>query len=148
MSKEAIKEMVKRQYGSIASKSGSSCGPDCCGSSDVSLSKGLGYSGDELSSIPDSANLGLGCGNPTALADIEKGEVVLDLGSGAGIDCFLAAQKVGKSGSVIGIDMTDQMLEKARKNAQIGGFDNVTFRKGEIEMMGRKVVSLTLTARK
>jgi SAM-dependent methyltransferase len=93
----------------------------------------LGYSEKELASIPNGANLGLGCGNPTALASIHEGDVVLDLGAGAGIDCFLAAEKVGASGRVIGVDMTPEMVDQARKNAREGGYDHVEFRLGEIE---------------
>jgi SAM-dependent methyltransferase len=93
----------------------------------------IGYSTEEMSSVPDGANLGLGCGNPTALASLKEGERVLDLGSGAGFDCFLAAKKVGKTGKVIGVDMTPEMLEKARGNAKKGGYTNVEFRLGEIE---------------
>ena len=96
-------------------------------------SKIIGYTDDQLGSIPEGADLGLGCGNPTALASLKKGEVVLDLGSGAGIDCFLAANAVGKTGMVIGVDMTPQMLEKARENAKKTGYQNVDFRMGEIE---------------
>jgi SAM-dependent methyltransferase len=94
-----------------------------------------GYKATELAEIPDGANLGLGCGDPTADADLEPGQTVLDLGSGAGVDCFLAARRVGPSGHVIGVDMTDAMLAKARENATRGGFTNVEFRKGEIEKL-------------
>jgi len=104
----------------------------CCSPQDT-ISKGIGYSDKELGAIPDGANLGLGCGNPTALASLKEGEVVLDLGSGGGIDCFLAVQKVGRNGSVIGIDMTPEMIERARENASKGGYTNVDFRLGEIE---------------
>jgi ubiquinone/menaquinone biosynthesis C-methylase UbiE len=93
----------------------------------------IGYSEDEVNAVPEGANLGLGCGNPTALATLKEGERVLDLGSGAGFDCFLAAKKVGKKGKVIGVDMTPEMLEKARSNARKGKFTNVEFRLGEIE---------------
>jgi ubiquinone/menaquinone biosynthesis C-methylase UbiE len=97
------------------------------------ISKGVGYSDQDLASVPEGANLGLGCGNPVALASLSEGEVVLDLGSGAGFDCFLAASRVGKQGRVIGVDMTWEMIEKARENARSGGYDNVEFRIGEIE---------------
>ena len=97
------------------------------------ISKGIGYSEEEMSSVPDGANLGLGCGNPVALASLKEGEVVLDLGSGAGFDCFLASARVGAKGRVIGVDMTPEMLEKARENAAKGGYKNVEFRLGEIE---------------
>ncbi len=93
----------------------------------------IGYTEDEIHQVPEGANLGLGCGNPTALASLKEGERVLDLGSGAGFDCFLAAKKVGKTGKVIGVDMTPEMLEKARKNAKKGNYSNVEFRLGEIE---------------
>jgi len=93
----------------------------------------MGYSQDEMSLVPDGSNLGLGCGNPLSIASLKPGEVVLDLGSGAGFDAFLAARKVGKKGRVVGVDMTDEMLKKARQNAKKGGFTNVEFRKGDIE---------------
>jgi len=93
----------------------------------------MGYSEDEMMAVPDGANLGLGCGNPTAIASLKEGDVVLDLGSGAGFDVFLAAKKVGKTGKVVGIDMTDEMLEKANENAKKGSYTNVEFRKGDIE---------------
>jgi len=92
----------------------------------------VGYSDDEMNAVPD-ANLGLGCGNPTALGEIKEGDVVLDLGSGAGFDCFLAAKKAGSSGKVIGVDMTKEMIEKAEKNAKQYGYKNVEFRFGDIE---------------
>jgi ubiquinone/menaquinone biosynthesis C-methylase UbiE len=93
----------------------------------------IGYSCNEIDSVPDGSNLGLGCGNPIAIDSLKEGETVLDLGSGAGFDCFLAAQKVGKTGRVIGVDMTEEMLQKARENAKKGGYENVEFRAGEIE---------------
>ncbi|MCJ7827522.1 arsenite methyltransferase, partial [Patescibacteria group bacterium] len=93
----------------------------------------MGYSQDEMNRVPAGSNLGLGCGNPIAIASLKESEVVLDLGSGAGFDAFLASPKVGKTGRVIGVDMTDEMLEKARENAEKGGFENVEFRKGDIE---------------
>jgi len=104
----------------------------CCSPADA-LAMAVGYSADELQSIPESAKMGLGCGNPTALASLKEGEVVVDLGSGGGIDCFLAANAVGKSGGVIGVDMTPEMVSRARANASKGGYDNVDFRLGEIE---------------
>jgi arsenite methyltransferase len=126
-----VRETVRERYGKIASSSGGGC----CGSSgaEVVMSRAIGYSADELGSIPAEANLGVGCGNPTAFAEIRPGDVVLDLGSGAGIDCFLAANATGPEGRVIGIDMTDEMLDRARKNAERGGYANVEFRKGVIE---------------
>ncbi len=108
----------------------------CCGggaASAVEISRGLGYSDEELSAAPEGANLGLGCGNPQAIASLRPGETVLDLGSGAGFDCFLAARAVGENGRVIGVDMTPEMLRKARQNAQRDGIRNVEFRLGEIE---------------
>jgi SAM-dependent methyltransferase len=104
----------------------------CCNPQGT-LSKSISYTDEELGVIPDGANMGLGCGNPTALASLSEGEVVLDLGSGGGIDCFLAAHAVGASGKVIGVDMTPEMIEKARENASKGGYQNVEFRLGEIE---------------
>jgi len=136
MKDEEIRKAVRKGYGKIAVQENSCCGPAdvCgCGSSQDTLSKAIGYTDEELKAVPDGANLGLGCGNPTALASLKEGEVVLDLGSGAGIDCFLAADKVGESGRVIGVDMTPQMLERARENARKGDYQNVEFRLGEIE---------------
>ena len=136
MKDEEIRKAVRKGYGKIAVQENSCCAPAdvCgCGSSQDTLSKAIGYTDEELKAVPDGANLGLGCGNPTALASLKEGEVVLDLGSGAGIDCFLAADKVGESGRVIGVDMTPQMLERARENARKGDYQNVEFRLGEIE---------------
>ena len=132
-----IRKIVRENYGGIASRGESCCGSgggDCCGGPDtMTIGKEIGYSNDELSSVPDGSNLGLGCGNPTALALIREGEVILDLGSGAGFDCFLAARKTGIDGQVIGVDMTSEMVEKARGNAEKSGYGNVEFRLGEIE---------------
>ena len=138
MKDEEIRKAVRESYGKIALQETTSCGPanscDCgCGGMQDTLSKAIGYSDEELSAVPGGANLGLGCGNPTALASLKEGEVVLDLGSGAGFDCFLAADKVGESGRVIGVDMTAEMIEKARENARKGEYRNVEFRLGEIE---------------
>jgi len=133
---DEIRKSVRERYGGIAKSDDSKgCAPSCCCGSqpEADASTMIGYSHEELAAIPQGADLGLGCGNPTALASLKKGEVVLDLGSGAGIDCFLAAKKVGKSGKIIGVDMTPEMLEKARRNADRGGFSNVEFRLGEIE---------------
>jgi SAM-dependent methyltransferase len=138
MEDNEIKKMVRDQYGKIASYS-SCCSPteepkvasSCCGPTE-SINE-LGYNIEELKNLPEGANLGLGCGNPTASAGLKEGETVLDLGSGAGIDCFLAANRVGESGKVIGVDMTYQMLDKARENAVKGKYENVEFRLGEIE---------------
>lgn len=131
-----IKKIVKEEYGQIA-KTSAQCGCGSCGcSSNMTVQKQsgeMGYSEDEMTAVPDGANLGLGCGNPTAIASLKEGDVVLDLGSGAGFDVFLAAKKIGASGRAIGVDMTDEMLEKARENAIKGGFTNVEFKKGDIE---------------
>jgi arsenite methyltransferase len=139
MKKEEIKKNVREGYAQVAKSGSSCCAPQSsCGcSSNVATeaSKRIGYSDQEIESVPDGANLGLGCGNPTALASLKQGEVVLDLGSGAGFDCFLAANIVGKSGKVIGVDMTPEMIEKARENARKGGYKNVEFRLGEIETL-------------
>jgi ubiquinone/menaquinone biosynthesis C-methylase UbiE len=136
MEKKHIKKIVRAGYAEIAKKSRNGSMPvsSCCGSSQVEqISKDIGYSEKELNAVPEGANLGLGCGNPTALASLKKGEIVLDLGSGAGFDCFLAANKVGKKGKVIGVDMTPEMIDKARENAEKGDYRNVEFRLGEIE---------------
>jgi SAM-dependent methyltransferase len=135
--KEEIKEAVREGYARIA-KQDSSCCPrvnSCCGSTDLAqdISKKIGYTEKELTAVPEGSNLGLGCGNPVALALLREGETVLDLGSGAGLDCFLAANKVGKKGRVIGVDMTPEMIERARENAKEGNYRNVEFRLGEIE---------------
>lgn len=137
MDDEKIKKTVREEYGKIAKKDSSCCGPPtCCGGQpDMAqdISRRMGYTEEELGALPRGANLGLGCGNPVAMASLTEGETVLDLGSGAGVDCFLAAQRVGGDGKVIGIDMTHEMLQKARENAKKGGFENVEFRLGEIE---------------
>ena len=137
MREEEIKKVVREGYAKIAKKESSCCAPtsSCCGSTDLaqSISKTMGYSDEELTSVPEGANLGLGCGNPVALASLVEGEIVLDLGSGAGFDCFLAANKVGKRGKVIGVDMTPEMIDKGRENARKGNYENVEFRLGEIE---------------
>lgn len=133
---KGIKSVVRENYAKIANRGGSCCDSksSCCGSSTAkSISKKIGYTEKELDAVPEGANLGLGCGNPVALASLKEGEVVLDLGSGAGFDCFLAADKVGEKGRVIGVDMTPEMLAKARENAKKGGYSNVEFRLGEIE---------------
>lgn len=138
MSDVTIKQNVRKRYGAIAASSGAGCcGPSGCGpdTQEAARSATLGYSKEDLEAIPESANLGLGCGNPLALASLSEGETVLDLGSGAGIDCFLAARRVGESGRVIGVDMTPEMLDRARENAKTGGYTNVEFRKGEIEAL-------------
>jgi len=136
MKKEEIKKVVREGYASIAKQDSSCCMPvnPCCGSTNaLKISKKIGYTEEELKGVPEGANLGLGCGNPVALASLKESEIVLDLGSGAGFDCFLAANRVGKNGRVIGVDMTPEMIEKARQNARKGNYGNVEFRLGEIE---------------
>jgi SAM-dependent methyltransferase len=135
---EKVKKMVREGYAKIAKKekSCSSVQTSCCSNTaDLSedISRRIGYSEEEIGSVPEGANLGLGCGNPVALASLKKGQTVLDLGSGGGFDCFLAANRVGKGGRVIGVDMTPEMLDKARGNARKGKYENVEFRLGEIE---------------
>jgi len=130
---EDVRITVREHYGQVAESKGAvACAPGCCGTT-AATSAALGYSAEELASVPDGADLGLGCGNPQALADLRAGEIVLDLGSGAGFDCFLAARQVGPTGRVIGVDMTPQMITKARENARGAGVSNVDFRLGEIE---------------
>lgn len=135
MENKKIKEIVKDKYSKIAT-GGCGCGTthQCCDNptTSKSISKSIGYSEDEMNYVPES-NLGLGCGNPIALSNIKKGDVVLDLGSGAGFDAFLAAKKVGRMGKVIGVDMTEEMIKKARENAQKYNYRNVEFRLGDIE---------------
>lgn len=143
LTNEEIRNSVRHRYGLIAREqaAGGCCAPaggsPCCGSPAAAdrgaASAALGYGIQELSSVPDGANLGLGCGNPQAIAALQAGETVVDLGSGGGFDCFLAARAVGPSGRVIGVDMTPDMLALARSNAVKGGYGNVEFRLGEIE---------------
>jgi len=143
MDTNEIKDLVRARYGGIAAAASESCcGPAtaCCGpvaEDDLTgldaKSSRMGYSEAELEAVPEGANLGLGCGNPQAIAALRPGEVLVDLGSGAGFDCFLAAKQVGASGRVIGVDMTHEMLKKARDNAARVGATNVEFRLGEIE---------------
>ena len=136
MKEEKVKKIVRKRYAKAAKTHSSCCAPSasCCSApTDRQVSKMIGYSEDEMNEVPEGANLGLGCGNPTALASLKEGERVLDLGSGGGFDSFLAAKKVGKNGKVIGVDMTPEMLDKARANAKKGKYTNVEFRLGEIE---------------
>ena len=130
------REAIRDRYAEIA-RTGSSCcsGSSCCGPAGQAddISARLGYSEEELALAPEGANLGLGCGNPQAIADLRPGEVVLDLGAGGGFDCFLAGRAVGPTGRVIGVDMTPDMVSRARENASKAGYDNVEFRLGEIE---------------
>src|SRR5438270_13836987 len=141
MDEQAVKEMVRARYGGIAEAAGeaaccgpaTSCGGDLAPGTPTDKSRQMGYSNAEVAAVPEGANLGLGCGNPQAIAALKPGEVVIDLGSGAGFDCFLAAEQVGATGNVIGVDMTHEMLEKARGNAAKIGAANVEFRLGELE---------------
>jgi SAM-dependent methyltransferase len=140
--KDELRQNVRQAYTlvALADNAGESCGPEssCCGVSDDAaintlISTRLGYSQDDLDAVPSGADMGLGCGNPKAIAALKAGEVVVDLGAGGGFDCFLAAREVGTTGRVIGVDMTPDMVSKARANAVKGNFDNVEFRLGEIE---------------
>lgn len=146
LTSEQIRDAVRENYGKVAvrdsQRDGCGCSPTCCDPNATDLAQSvdvndtsrlLGYSDEELAAVPDGANLGLGCGNPQAIANLKPGETVLDLGSGAGFDAFLAARAVGDTGSVIGVDMTPDMLARARSNARKAGFTNVDFRLGEIE---------------
>ncbi len=135
---DEIRDQVSLRYASIATKGGSCCptsSSSCCSDplGNPHASEKLGYSSEDMAAVPEGANMGLGCGNPQLLASLQSGETVLDLGSGGGFDCFLAAKAVGTAGRVIGVDMTPEMVRKARKNAVSAGFKNVDFRLGEIE---------------
>jgi len=152
---DQVRETVRQRYGQIATQGGGAqaaagacCAPKekascctsddkapCCGTAPLAgdASARIGYSGEELAAVPEGANMGLGCGNPQAIAALQPGETVVDLGSGGGFDCFLAARQVGETGRVIGVDMTPEMIAKARENARKGGYTNVEFRLGEIE---------------
>lgn len=132
MDDEQVKEAVREHYGKVATLTEPGCAPGCCGAGAQSSLR-LGYSESDLASLPEGADLGLGCGNPQAIAALRAGDTVIDLGSGAGFDCFLAGKKVGPSGKVIGIDMTPAMVSKARENARKAGVTGVEFRLGEIE---------------
>jgi arsenite methyltransferase len=134
MKEKEIKKVVKGRYAQIAKQAQQSCCSSCaCGASSLLPAKAVGYSKEDLEHIPEEAIMGLGCGNPTAIAELKAGEVVLDLGSGAGVDVFLAANKVGPTGRVIGVDMTEEMVEKAKGIARDHDYHNVEFRLGEIE---------------
>src|SRR4030043_1359357 len=128
-----VRKIVRKGYGKIAKQENSSCGCGC--GSVTNVSEQVGYTKEELNAVPEGSDLNLGCGNPIALASLKEGETVIDLGSGGGLDCFLAAKKVGAKGKVIGLDMTAEMLERARANCKKGGYKNVEFRLGEIENM-------------
>jgi len=136
MEKKKIKGVVKGRYAQIAKQTQQSCCSSCAsGASSLLPAKAVGYSRGDLQHIPEESIMGLGCGNPTAIADLKAGEVVLDLGSGAGVDVFLAANKVGPTGRVIGVDMTEEMVDKAKSIARDHGYHNVEFRLGEIETL-------------
>ncbi len=133
---DVIRQIVRENYGKIANAFGTCCsagGATPCCSDETTSAERIGYAKAQIESVPEAANMGLGCGNPQAIARLKPGETVLDLGSGAGFDCFLAARAVGETGRVIGVDMTDSMIRKARHNAKKAGIDNVVFRAGEIE---------------
>ncbi len=130
---EEVRTRVRERYGKIAAEeAGSGCAPSCCGPS-AAPGERVGYAPEDLATVPPAADMGLGCGTPTAFAGLRAGETVLDLGSGGGLDCFLAAKQVGPSGRVIGVDMTPEMVARARRNAERAGVANVEFRLGEIE---------------
>ena len=138
MEDNEVKKVVREGYSKVAREANSCCSASrasCCAptSSAQNISTKIGYTQEELKRVPEGANLGLGCGNPVALASLKESETVLDLGSGAGLDCFLAVKKVGAKGKVIGVDMTPEMIDKARGNAQKEGYENIEFRLGEIE---------------
>lgn len=136
-----VRQAVRERYARAATESTGCCEPSCCGGGEKSaatageISASIGYTAEQLADLPADADLGLGCGNPTAFASLEPGQTVLDLGSGAGIDCFLAAKQVGPTGRVIGVDMTPEMVDRARANADRGRYENVEFRLGEIEAL-------------
>lgn len=135
---EEIKKIVRDGYAQAVKQKSSCCsGGSCCGGVDQTrhISRKVGYSDIEMNAVPEGANLGFGCGNPVALASLKEGDVVLDLGSGAGFDAFLSAKRVGETGLVIGVDMTPEMIERAKANAEKGGYNNVEFRLGEIERL-------------
>lgn len=134
---DTVKKIVRESYAKIAQSSGCGCGSCGCDSNQTvqKQSGQMGYSQDEMTKAPKGSNLGLGCGNPIAIASLKEGEVVLDLGSGAGFDVFLASPRVGETGKVIGVDMTDEMLTKANENAKKGNYTNVEFKKGDIEAL-------------
>jgi arsenite methyltransferase len=130
-----IRELVRERYAEIARDGGMGSSAGCCGPQPAEIAERIGYSAEDAAAVPEGANLGLGCGAPLAAAALQEGEIVLDLGAGAGFDAFLAAHAVGSTGRVVGVDMTDEMLAKARANAARAGFDNVEFRKGYIEAL-------------
>ena len=131
MNEDKVRKIVRKGYANIAKTEKSGCGCGCGSLTDIS--EKIGYRKEDLDSVPAEANMNLGCGNPVALASLREGETVIDLGSGGGLDCFLASKKVGKTGKVIGIDMTPEMIDRARDNCRRGKYTNVEFRLGEIE---------------
>ena len=133
LSDDGIREVVRDRYAQVAREGSMTPTPGCCGPAPDEIAEKIGYRADDAASAPEGANLGVGCGAPLAVAALVDGETVLDLGSGAGFDAFLAAREVGASGKVVGVDMTDEMLGKARDNADKNGIDNVEFRKGYLE---------------
>ncbi|UCD94954.1 MAG: arsenite methyltransferase, partial [Candidatus Zixiibacteriota bacterium] len=141
--KENIRKQVSDHYARVAEQGANVCRGvrgDCCGQSSIEISDsdlalGIGYTARQIGQVPDEANLGLGCGNPLVIAGIREGETVLDLGCGAGLDSLLAARQVGEKGRVIGVDLTEEMIKKARENARFSGCKNVDFRFGEIERL-------------
>ena len=136
LGKDEVREKVRSRYAEIAKTECSCCSsPSASSLGNAEVSAKLGYSEEEMNAVPESSNMGLGCGNPQAIAALKAGEVVVDLGSGGGFDCFLAAARVGASGKVIGVDMTPEMISKARKNAVENKYENVEFRLGEIEYL-------------
>ena len=136
MSEQELKVTVRKAYAEIAVTGGDCCGVSWRGGPTAAdAAKAIGYTDEELARVPDGSNMGLGCGNPLVLASLIEGDVVLDLGSGGGFDCFLAAARVGSTGRAIGVDMTPEMLTLARRNAEQGGYDNVEFRLGELEAL-------------
>jgi arsenite methyltransferase len=143
---ERLVEEVKEKYGKIA-ETGGSCSPveaglPCCGGGNASISLEIGYKNEDRKVVPEGADLGLGCGAPIPHLELKPGETVLDLGSGAGLDAFLAARQVGPQGRVVGVDMTPAMLERARQNATKGGFTNVEFREGRLEALPLETASV------
>jgi arsenite methyltransferase len=150
MNNEQLQQNVKSGYANIVKRNTKkSFLPkifQCCDPKEIAadIGKKIGYSEEELQKVPEDANLGIGCGNPTALASIQKGESILDLGSGAGFDCFLAAQATGESGKVIGVDITPEMVQQAQKNAKRSGYKNVEFKIGEIENLPVETNSIDL----
>lgn len=147
MKKEEIRASIRKNYAKVAKGSSGSCCASgcCCGGAPIDINEAsskIGYTEEDLANIPSESNMGLGCGNPLAIASLKEGEVVLDLGSGGGFDCFLARRQVGESGFVIGVDMTPDMIDLAKRNAVKSGYKNVEFRLGEIEHLPVKDSSI------